>query len=227
MLKAAILSNRVPRLIQCGIVGLSMALMILPPRVSAQGAKPTREQVLRHLDKMREMQPGMWNIAPSEGEYLSNLVQKLKAQRVLEIGTSNGYSAIWLALGLRETGQLITLEINRRRYSLAQNNFEATGIDGLIDSRLADALEELPKLEGPFDLVFIDANKQDYGKYLEMVLPKVSSGGVIAAHNVTDMASQLQDFLETIRTHPELRTEIVAVGPSGLSISYKKGPPTP
>ena len=58
---------------------------------------------------MREAQPGMWNIAPSEGEYLSNLVQKLKAQRVLEIGTSNGYSTIWLALGLRETGQLITL----------------------------------------------------------------------------------------------------------------------
>ena len=223
MLTAAILSDRVPRLIQCGIVGLSMALMILPPQVSAQGAKPTREQVLRHLDKMRETQPGMWNIAPSEGEYLSNLVQKLKAQRVLEIGTSNGYSAIWLALGLRETGgQLITLEINRRRYSLAQNNFEATGIDGLIDSRLADALEEVPKLEGPFDLVFIDADKQDYGKYLEMVLPKVSSRGVIAAHNVTDMANQLQDFLETIENHPELRTEIVSVGPSELSISYKK-----
>ena len=225
MLKAAILSNRIPRLIQCGIVGLSMALMILPPRVGAQGAKPTREQVLRHLDKMRETQPGMWNIAPSEGEYLSN-VQKLKAQRVLEIGTSNGYSAIWLALGLRETGQLITLEINRRHYSLAQNNFEATGIDGLIDSRLADALEEVPKLAGPFDLVFLDADKRDYGKYLEMVLPKVSSGGVIAAHNVTDMAGQLQDFLETIRTNPELRTEIVAVGPGGLSISYKKGPST-
>ena len=112
MLKAAILSNRIPRLIQCGTVGLSVALMILPPRVIAQGAKPTREQVLRHLDKMRERQPGMWNVAPLEGEYLSNLVQKLKAQRVLEIGTSNGYSAIWLALGLRETGQLITLEIN-------------------------------------------------------------------------------------------------------------------
>ena len=217
------MSNRVPRLIHCGIVGLSMALMILPPRVSAQGAKPTREQVLRHLGKMRETQPGMWNIAPSEGEHLSNLVQKLKAQRVLEIGTSNGYSAIWLALGLREAGgQLVTLEINRCRYSLAQNNFKAAGIDGLIDSRLADALEEVPKLEGPFDLVFIDADKQDYGKYLEMVLPKVSSGGVIAAHNVTDMASQLQDFLETIQTHPELRTEIVSVGPSGLSISYKK-----
>ena len=117
----------------------------------------------------------MWNIAPSEGEYLSNLVQKLKAQRVLEIGTSNGYSAIWLALGLRETGgQLITLEINRRRYSLAQNNFEAAGIDGLIDSRLADAVEEVPKLEGPFDFVFIDANKQDYVKYLEMVLPALT-----------------------------------------------------
>ena len=75
--------------------------------------------------------------------------------------------------------------------------------------------------------MFIDADKQNYGKYLEMVLPKVSSGDVIAAHNVRDMASQLQDFLETIRAHPELHTEIVAVGPGGLSISYKKGPSTP
>ena len=70
--------------------------------------------------------------------------------------------------------------------------------------------------------MFLDADKRDYGKYLEMILPKVSSGGVIAAHNVINMANQLQSFLETIRTHPELRTEIVAVGPSGLSISYKQ-----
>ena len=172
---------------------------------------------------MRATQPGMWNVAPSEGEYLSSLVQKLKAQGVLEIGTSNGYSAIWLALGVRETGgQLITLEVNRRRYSLAQKNSKAAGVQELIDSRLADALEEVPKLRGPFDLVFIDADKRDYIRYLEMVLPKVSSGGVIAAHNVMDMANQLQDSLESVRTHPKLRTEVVRAGPGGLSISYKK-----
>ena len=207
----------------CGTLSLSLALMAVPFTAWAEGERPAPERVLKHLKRMRATQPGMWNVAPSEGEYLSSLVQKLKAQGVLEIGTSNGYSAIWLALGVRETsGQLITLEVNRRRYSLAQKNSKAAGVQELIDSRLADALEEVPKLRGPFDLVFIDADKRDYIRYLEMVLPKVSSGGVIAAHNVMDMANQLQDSLESVRTHPKLRTEVVRAGPGGLSISYKK-----
>ena len=95
-------------------------------------------------------------------------------------------------------------------------------LTNVIDSRLTDALKEIPKLDGPFDLVFIDAWKPDYIKYLQMVLPKVRSGGVIAAHNVASHPGQMADFLQEIKTSPLLRTEFVNVGPSGLSISYKK-----
>ena len=171
---------------------------------------------------MRRTERGMMNVAPAEGEYLAGLVKELNARQVLEIGTSNGYSGIWLAMALRKTGgKLITLEVDTERHALAQNNFQATGLADVIDSRLADALIEIQTLQGPFDLVFIDAWKPDYIRYLKAVLPKVRSGGVIAAHNVDSHPQIMQDFLSAVKTHPGLRTEFVHKGPSGLSISYK------
>ncbi len=172
---------------------------------------------------MRASERGMMNVAPAEGEYLSKLVQKLKAKRVLEIGTSNGYSGIWMAMGLRETGgKLITLDIDEGRRSLALKNFRATGVDDIVDSQLGDALKILPTLQGPFELVFIDAWKPDYKKYLDLTLPMVRSGGVIAAHNVDSHPQEMTDFLEAIKSHPQLKTDWVKVGPAGMSVSYKK-----
>lgn len=198
-------------------------LFVLPVPLAVAQNRPSREQVLAHLEKMRVSEKGMMNVAPAEGEYLSQLVQKLNARRVLEIGTSNGYSSIWFALGLRSTGgKLLTLDIDEGRRSLALKNFKATGMDDIIESRLGDALKILPKLKGPFDLVFIDAWKPDYKKYLDLALLLVRSGGVIAAHNVVSHADEMPDFLAAIRTNPQLKTETVRLGPGGLSISYKK-----
>ena len=198
-------------------------LLILPLAVFAQRAQPTRQQILDHLAKMRATEKGMMNVSPAEGEYLSELVKKLKARRVLELGTSNGYSGIWIAMALRETGgRLITLDLDEGRRSLALKNFKATGFDDLIESRLGDALKMIPALQGPFELVFIDAWKPDYKKYLDLSLPLVPSGGIIAAHNVDSHPQEMQDFLEAIKTHPQLKTEFVKVGSAGLSVSYKK-----
>jgi predicted O-methyltransferase YrrM len=200
----------------------ALLLALVVPLAVAQN-RPARQQILAHLEKMHATEKGMMNVAPSEGEYLSQLVQKLKARSVLEIGTSNGYSGIWFALGLRATGgKLLTLDIDEGRRSLALKNFKATGMDDIIESRLGDALKILPTLKGPFDLIFIDAWKPDYKKYLDLTLPLVRSGGVIAAHNVVSHADEMQDFLAEIKTSLQLKTEIVRVGPSGLSISYKK-----
>ena len=91
-----------------------------------------------------------------------------------------------------------------------------------VDSRLSDALEEVPRLEGPFDLVFIDASKTDYLRYYELVLSKVRQGGVIAAHNATSNPEELRDFLTKIKTDPAVRTEFFGRSPRGLSLSYKK-----
>ena len=200
-----------------------MLALALPVAGAGQKPVPSREQILEHLARMRATERGMMNVAPQEGEYLSELVKNLKARRVLEIGTSNGYSGIWLALGLRETGgKLLTLDVDEPRRSLALKNFKATGMSDLVESRLGDALKILPALKGPFELVFIDAWKPDYKKYLELILPMVPLGGVIAAHNVDSHPQEMQDFLEAIQNHPQLQTEMVRVGPAGLSISYKK-----
>lgn len=197
-------------------------IILLPLAAWAQDAKPGRAAIREQLDKIRAAERGL-SIMPSEGEYLSNLAKKLNARRVLEIGTASGYSGVWLGLALRETGgRLITLEIDPERHSHAVRNFKEAGLDDIVDARLTDALKEIPKLEGPFDLVFIDAWKPDYAKYLAMTLPMVRSGGIIIAHNVRNQQREMPEFLEAIRNNPALSTEFVEVTRSGFSVSTKK-----
>lgn len=182
-----------------------------------------REAVLKHLSWMRENQRGMMNVAPKEGEYLHDLLIKLEAKRALEVGASNGYSGIWMGLAMKKTGgKLITLEMDSGRGNLARENFAKTGMEDVLELRLADALKEIPKLKGPFDLVFIDAWKPDYVQYLEMVLPLVRSGGVIVAHNTRSHAQELAAFINAVKTHPRLKTELVELGSGGFSVSWKK-----
>jgi predicted O-methyltransferase YrrM len=172
---------------------------------------------------MREQQTGMWNISPREGLYLYDLVVKHHLTRGLEIGTSNGYSGIWIASAMRATnGHLLTLEISEERAQLARDNFKAAGVEPYVTLDRVDALEEIPRLKGPYDFVFIDASKEDYVRYLDMVIPRVAPGGVIVAHNVKDMADQLQDFIEKVKTDRELKTSFADPGPGGFSISVKR-----
>jgi len=179
-------------------------------------------RALGRLKWMRQNEGNLWNVNPDEGAFLRNLADKVQAREGLEIGTSNGYSSIWIGMGLRqEGGHLLTLEIDEGRAKLAQANFRASGLDSVIALKLGDALKEVPKLHGPYDFVFIDAWKQDYVKYLDMVVPIVRPGGVIVAHNVTDLKEELTDFLHAVKTNPQLRTAIENPGPGGFSVSYK------
>ncbi len=190
-----------------------------------EGQKPG-EQAEERLSWMREHQTGMWNISPREGVYLYNLVVHRHLKRALEIGTSNGYSAIWIASGMRLTGgHLLTFEIDEGRANLARENFRAAGVEAYVTIQQADALQEIPKLKDPFDFVFIDAWKQDYVRYLDMVLPLVPPGGVIVAHNVKDMESQLQDFIQKVKSSSELKTTFADPGPGGFSISVRQAQP--
>jgi predicted O-methyltransferase YrrM len=190
--------------------------------IVAQDTSSLEARARARLAWMREHQTGMWNVNPQEGEYLRDLVVKVKARSALEIGASNGYSGIWIAWGLRTTrGRLITLEVDEGRAKLARENFHEAGVDPWVSLRRTDALQEIPKLEGPFDFVFIDAWKQDYVRYLEMVLPKVLPGGVIVAHNVRDLTEQLQEFIQEVKTNPQLRTTFENPGPGGFSVSFK------
>jgi len=121
---------------------------------------------------------------PVEGTFLRLLVQLAGARRVLEIGTFTGYSALSMAAGLPDDGELITCEIDAEHARIAQSFFDRSPHGGKITIRLAPALESLVSLSGTFDLVFLDADKENYVKYFEAVLPKLRVGGLLVADNV-------------------------------------------
>jgi predicted O-methyltransferase YrrM len=194
----------------------------MAPGALAQEAGQADAQALARLDWMPKNQTGMLNVNSNEGAFLRDQVVKVKAKHALEVGTSNGYSSIWIALGVRPSGgHLTTLEIDDRKVKLATENFRIAGVDSLITLMPGDALKTIPTLQGPFEFVFIDAWKQDYVKYLDMILPLVPPGGVIMAHNVTDLRSQLLDFIERVKTDPRLKTTFAEPGPGGFSVSVK------
>jgi caffeoyl-CoA O-methyltransferase len=203
-------------------MALLVAVLATHTAAGAQGLPATDDPaIVTEIEKLR--QPGMMNVPREDGELLRDLILERGYTRALEIGTSNGYSAAWMALALRKTGgRLITLEIDEHRAALAARNFARLGLDAVIELRRGDALALLPALEGPFDLVFIDAWKRDYVEYLRLVFPKVRRGGAIVAHNVRSHAGELREFLRAIESHPELDTRIDHRSSAGTSISIKR-----
>jgi len=119
-----------------------------------------------------------------QGKMLEFFVKMLQPKTILEIGTYTGYSGICLARGLKPDGKLITLDINDELETMVRGFFEESGLANQIDYRLGNAREIIPNLEGPFDLVFIDADKFYYQEYFNLVIEKVSQGGIILADNV-------------------------------------------
>lgn len=164
------------------------------------------------------------NVPQADGQRLHDLVVEHGYTRALEIGTSTGHSAIWIAWALSKTGgKLITVEIDERRYNQALAYFKEAGLSDFIDARLADAHELVPTLEGPFDFVFIDADKDWYTRYVRAVLPKVTVGGCISAHNVAGRRTGwVKDFLDALESTPNLETEIQGSRSSGISVSFKR-----
>jgi caffeoyl-CoA O-methyltransferase len=123
-------------------------------------------------------------VGPLEGPFLGWLVGLSGARRVLEIGTFTGYSSISMALNLPPDGRIVSLDVNEETTAVARRYADEAGVSDRIDYRVGPAIEELDRLAGPFDLVFIDADKESYVDYYENVLPKLSERGFIVADNV-------------------------------------------
>ena len=182
----------------------------------------SNEKVLPMLKHLPYRHGGM-NVPESDGRLLYDIIMEHGYQRGLEVGTSNGYSTLWLGLAFQQNGgEIITIEIEPSRAREAQENFKHAGLETTIDSRINDALKEIPTLKGEFDFVFLDAWKPDYIKYLEMVLPKMKPGGVITAHNVTSQGPDMRDFLDAIKDNPQLETTINRSSRAGVSVSFVK-----
>ncbi|MGQ9618321.1 MAG: O-methyltransferase [Candidatus Aminicenantia bacterium] len=164
------------------------------------------------------------NISETDGKVLYNIILENNYKSAIEIGTSTGHSAIWIAWALSKTGgKLITIEINENRYRKALQNFERAGISSFIDARFGDAHELVYKIDGPFDFVFIDADKDWYKNYAIELIPKLRVGGCLTAHNVLNRYMWgIREFLDYIYSLPYMETKIDKSSRSGISISFKR-----
>ena len=163
------------------------------------------------------------NVPLSDGKVLYDIILKNNYTNAVEIGTSTGHSAIWIAWALSKTGgKLITIEIDKARYLQAQANFKKAGVLKYIDVRLADAHELVPQLEGEYDFVFSDADKYWYKNYFIAMDPKLKVGGCFTAHNTAMRANGIRDFLEYIESLDNYETFFEESSRSGISISYKR-----
>ncbi|MGH9789771.1 MAG: O-methyltransferase [Candidatus Acidiferrales bacterium] len=185
-------------------------------------------RVTAFLEKMKDQWRDM-NVPEVDGKLLHDLIVQNNYQHALEIGMSTGRSAIWMAWALSKTGgKLITIEIDERRYKQALANFKEAGVSEYIDARLADAHTLAPQLSGPFDFVFIDADKDWYTNYAKAVIPKLEPGGCIAAHNIPEPGAGRSgmrgtaEYFEYMKSLPEFDTKFLEESQAGVAVSFRK-----
>lgn len=160
------------------------------------------------------------SVPPEDGRALRLLAEAAGAKTVVEVGTSTGYSGLWLCLALQSTGgRLITFEIDPGRAASARKNFQQAGVDKVVTVVEGDAHQTVATLKGPIDVVFLDADKEGYVDYLRKLLPLVRPGGLLMAHNV-GMAG-VTEYLKEVAANPELETIIYREG-AGLAVTLKK-----
>lgn len=183
----------------------------------------TTLETLSKLDQTRE---DFWNVDNESANFLNLLIKMSSAKNALEIGTSNGYSAIWLAQGLKETGgHLTTIEFWDNRLNEAIKNFEIAGVNDIIEPKLGQAvmiLEEMVMSKTPpvFDFVFIDANKSEYIKYFKLVHSLLKKGGIIAADNILSHYNKVLPYVEAITSHPDYQSQLIPLD-TGILVSRK------
>lgn len=165
------------------------------------------------------------NVPAIDGQLLHDLILMHRFTRAIEIGTSTGHSGIWIAWALSRTGgRLITLEADPDRHRQALANFEAAGLSRFIDARLGDAHEIVPVLEGPFDFVFSDADKDGYAEYFRALFPKLVPGGCYTSHNVSETGRagpmDAREYLAILRATPGTTTTVDERG-GGVAITFR------
>jgi caffeoyl-CoA O-methyltransferase len=176
------------------------------------------------LEVLRDIRQGPWmaNVHTLHGRMLRIFAESTNAKNVVEIGTSNGYAALWICLGLHATGgRLTTLEIDPRTAAQARANFKKAGVDHLVTLIEGDAHQTISRLRDPIDILFLDADKDGYLDYLHKLLPLVRPGGLILADNMSRPAPS-SAFVKAITSNPNLETVFVNMSATGLGVSLKK-----
>ncbi len=189
--------------------------------------------LLQRLNKetyQKVLQPRMLS-GHFQGRVLSMLSKLIRPEKVLELGTYTGYASLCLAEGLSPSGELHTIDIKEELVNFQRKYFDASGYGKQIFQHVGPALEIIPTLDGPFDLVFMDADKENYIAYFHLILPKMKLGGIILSDNVlwsgkvveplqpNDKSTQvLLEYNQLLATHPKLETVLLPIR-DGLTVS--------
>ena len=184
------------------------------------------DEVKRFLDELYERgrrDGGMWNITPETGRLLYVLAKSAGAKRILEVGTSNGFSTIWLALAARDrAGAVTTIEVSEGKTSLARENFKRAGVEDVVEIINGAAFDVVPTLAGPFDFVFLDAEKREQRRYLEELLSSLAANALVVSDNVIDLGRSLTDYLDFVRNDPRFVSVMIPIG-NGEEVSLYLG----
>jgi caffeoyl-CoA O-methyltransferase len=230
------------KLLSVLVVAFALGAICFSTNMSEEQNRGDFQALDRQVQQFMDSRRGAWrdlNVPEVDGKALHDIIVQRGYKTALEIGTSTGYSGTWIAWALAKTGgKLITIEIDQSRHDEAVANFQAAGLSKYVDARLGDAHAIVPSLQGPFDFVFCDADKDWYVNYLKAVLPKLAKGGCFAAHNVRDSSggwggrggfrrggwgAEGGDYLEFAKSISSLDTKVLAIsGSGGLAVSYKK-----
>lgn len=186
----------------------------------------TTENILHELEKTRT---DFWNLDRQSANFLNSLIKINNSKNVLEIGTSNGYSGIWILKALLETnGKLTTVEFWEKRQSVARKNFETCCPNAKVEPKigsaiviLEDLLDEIQKgKREKFDFVFIDANKKEYISYFNLIDKMITKNGVILADNILSHYEKVEDYVDNLFNRDDYQSQILELG-TGMMLSRK------
>lgn len=191
---------------------------------ATSGTSKSKEAINQLLTEMEDKGRQFLSVPRKDGQFLNLLVKAVRAKSVLEVGTSHGYSALWFALALEETdGHLTTIEIDPERVKLAKAHFTRAGLSHRVTFKEGDAHKIVPTLDGPFDFVFLDADKEGQMDYFHKVFPgKLPPGGILAVHNAIRFRETMKEFLEMLGKHPDFDSVVLSLTmEDGFSVSYR------
>ena len=200
-----------------GLVGFGVLL--------ANSAEQDKRSLQFREQFVKSFQRISLNTTIGDAMMLRILVESANAKRGIEVGSATGFGAVNMGIGFERTGgHLYTLEIDPKMVKQCRENLQKVGLEKTVTCIEGDALKTLPKLEGRFDFVFIDAVKRDYFKYFKLIEPKLKPGAVIVGDNVIRSARAMEDFLDYMQKSPDYDTVIIRASMEkndGMSVSYK------
>ncbi len=169
--------------------------------------------VIDELDALHSTRDDAWQIPRVEGDLLHHIALSTRAKTIVEIGTSYGFSGLFWAMALQQTGgRLHTIDKDPKKFESAKKTFERAGVADIVTNYLGDAREILRNMPGAIDIAFIDADKPSTQSYFDLLWPKLTVGGCVIVDNATTHRADLWEFVHAVRSRPDARSTEVAVG---------------